>query len=478
MIVRNEEANIGACLESARSLFAEVIVVDTGSTDRTKEIAESFGTKVVDFPWCDSFAAARNEGLKHATGDWVFWLDADDRLDEENREKLRGLFASLGDEPAAYVLKCVCLPDASGVSTVVDHVRLFRNDPAVRWEHRVHEQLLPALRRAGHAVRWADARVHHTGYQDTSLRARKLQRDLRLLEMERQELGEHPFTLFNLGQVYRDLGRHDEALAVLKRSLELSQPADSIVRKLYSLIAGCHLRLGRPAEAVATCRQGLAVCPEDGELLFLLGGLLEEQGDLDPAEECFNRLLAPPKEDYFASVADGLRTWKARHHLASICRAKGRHPEAAAHWQAALAERPDFLPARLGLAELHLEGGRFEEVEAHALALEAGGAAVEAAVLRARGLLARREFGRAGALLEAVIANDPRAVWPRLILTHVLLQEGKDPEAAERALKAVLELDPHNAQATHNLTLLRAQRRRLADQAFAGDLGLPGAPSA
>jgi tetratricopeptide (TPR) repeat protein len=414
MIVRNEEANIGACLESARGLFAEIIVVDTGSTDRTKAIARSFGAKVVDFPWCDSFADARNAGLEHATGEWIFWLDADDRLAEEDREKLRTLFASLGDEPAAYVLKCVCLPDDSGVSTVVDHVRLFRNDPAVRWEHRVHEQVLPAVRRAGHDVRWADARVQHTGYQDASLRARKLQRDLRLLEMERKELGEHPFTLFNLGQVYRDLGRHQEALTFLRRSLELSQPADSIVRKLYSLIAGCHLRLGSAAEAVAACRQGLAVCPDDTELLFLLGGCWRSRGT-----------STAPRS---ASSA----CWRPRRRTTSPASPTGCAPgRPATTW-------PASAGPRAGTPRSPRTGRR---------------------------------------LLEAAIAADPNAVWPRLILTHVLLQEGTDPEAAERALKAVLELEPGNAQARHNLALLRAQRRRLADDAFTGDQGLPRAPS-
>src|SRR3989442_14987598 len=84
---------------------------DTGSTDRTVAVAEQMGARVFRFPWVDDFAAARNESLRYATGEWVFWMDADDRLDEANRVKLGTLIAGLTDENAAFVMKCLCLPD-------------------------------------------------------------------------------------------------------------------------------------------------------------------------------------------------------------------------------------------------------------------------------------------------------------------------------------------------------------------------------
>ena len=96
LMVRNEAEALPGCLQSVAGIANEIIVVDTGSTDRTKEVAKGFGAKVFDFPWCDDFAAARNECIRHATGEWIFWLDADERIDETNRHKLKALFESLG----------------------------------------------------------------------------------------------------------------------------------------------------------------------------------------------------------------------------------------------------------------------------------------------------------------------------------------------------------------------------------------------
>src|SRR5207248_3630819 len=113
MIVRDEENHLPPCLESVRGIFDVIVVVDTGSVDRTKEIAVGFGARVFDFAWIDDFAAARNAALSHATGDYAFWLDADDVLDPREREKLRALLANPRTaEPAGFVVRCACDPGA------------------------------------------------------------------------------------------------------------------------------------------------------------------------------------------------------------------------------------------------------------------------------------------------------------------------------------------------------------------------------
>jgi len=104
-MVRNEEEALPGCLQSVAGIANEIIVVDTGSTDRTKEVAASFGAKVFDFPWIDDFAAARNECIRHATGEWIFWMDADERIDEVNREKLKQLFSVISNQSSVISQK-------------------------------------------------------------------------------------------------------------------------------------------------------------------------------------------------------------------------------------------------------------------------------------------------------------------------------------------------------------------------------------
>ena len=112
MIVKNEEANLSTCLESVRGLFDEIVVLDTGSKDRTVEIARSFGARVFDFVWVDDFGAARNAALARAKGDYAFWLDADDLIEPPQGAKLEALFGRLrpGGTMPAFVVRCACDP--------------------------------------------------------------------------------------------------------------------------------------------------------------------------------------------------------------------------------------------------------------------------------------------------------------------------------------------------------------------------------
>jgi glycosyltransferase involved in cell wall biosynthesis len=355
MIVRDEEHNLPDCLASVRGLFDEVVVVDTGSVDRTAELACELGARVVDFPWVDDFAAARNAALGEATGDYAFWLDADDRIEPGRRPRLAALLAGLrrGDE-AAYVVRCACDPDerGRGGQTVVDHVRLFPLRPDVRWDYRVHEQILPALRRAGVPVRWSDVVVRHVGYADAATRRRKLDRDRALLDRELQDRPDDPFVRFNLGAIAVEREDWAGALGHLEASMAGSAPGDSIVRKLHALIARARQGTGDLEAGLLACARGLEADPDDAELLVRRAVLHRHAGDDAAAEASWRRILGLRPPERFASIDVGIYGHLTRRNLAALAHARGDRAEARRLWEAVLAECPGDpeAAAALGIA--------------------------------------------------------------------------------------------------------------------------------
>jgi len=140
MIVKNEEDVLERCLNSAADLVDEIIIVDTGSTDRTKEIAARFTDKVFDFPWQDDFAAARNESFSHASMDYCMWLDADDLLLEEDQKSFLALKESLDPTVSVVMAPYHTGFDGSGrVTFFYYRERLIKNHTGMCWMGAVHE---------------------------------------------------------------------------------------------------------------------------------------------------------------------------------------------------------------------------------------------------------------------------------------------------------------------------------------------------
>jgi tetratricopeptide (TPR) repeat protein len=360
MIVRDNARTLGACLESIRPWVDEMVVVDTGSRDETPRIAARLGARVFHFPWRDSFAAARNESLRHARGRWLFWMDSDDTISEDNGRQLRQLVRRAAD-PAVlgYVMQVHCPgPGESGQTnlTVVDHVKLFRNLPALRFEGRIHEQIIPAIRRVGGEIAWSHVFVVHSGYDHSAEgQAKKKDRDLHLLHLELQEQPRHPFTLFNLGMTYADLRQFKEAADYLKRCLSVSSAGESHVRKAYALLVHACAQLGNRDEAWQTCEQGLRLFPKDAELQFRKAVLLHESGRLPDAVEAYRTLLRTDEERHFTSVVQGIRGHLARHNLALVYTDMGNVGEAEQQWRLCLKEVPNYQPALRALADMKLE---------------------------------------------------------------------------------------------------------------------------
>ena len=144
MIVRDEEAALPRCLESAAGLFDEIVIVDTGSRDRTREEALKFTRNVFDFEWADDFSAARNFAISKASGDYIMWLDADDVIPPESREELKNLFSRLETERPDIVMLNYRV-GFSGERATLEYPRerIFKNDPAFRFVGEVHEAVPP-----------------------------------------------------------------------------------------------------------------------------------------------------------------------------------------------------------------------------------------------------------------------------------------------------------------------------------------------
>ena len=229
LIARDEEAHIERCLESASGLDAEMIVVDTGSTDKTKDIAIACGAKVLNFPWIDDFSAARNKALEVARGRWILVLDADEYLPPASVEAIRALTSDDAVPHCAYHLLNKSSSDDGRTGTSGLIVRLFPNDPRVRYEWPVHEQVATSLQRVGIPVVDTRIEIIHTGYSSPEVNAAKQARNLRILEkMTQASDAMHPMLWFLKGGALLDLNRAEEALLAYIQCSQTTIPGETV----------------------------------------------------------------------------------------------------------------------------------------------------------------------------------------------------------------------------------------------------------
>ena len=452
LIVRDNSRTIRACLASLKPWMDELVVVDTGSKDETPKIAQELGARVFHFPWCDDFSAARNESIRHASGEWVFWMDSDDTIDERTGQSLRSLVdGPHSDEILGYVVRVHCPEPGNGDVVVVDHVKLFRNQSGLRFEGRIHEQILPAIRNAGGTVAWTDLHVTHSGYDHSPEgQARKRERDLRLLALELLERPDHPFTLFNLGMTHSDLGNHECAIGFLDKCLEHSAPGDSHRRKAHALLVHSNLQSGRTAEAMSACERGLDECPDDLELRFRHGSLLHLMGKHHEAIETYRRLLADSGPRYFTSVDQGLKGYKAHQNLAAIYVDMGHWEQAEAEWRAVVADAPDHAPGWRGLGECLLRQRKWSEAGKVVEQLAATDREYESLLLDGQLALTRGEPDRARRIWQRAAAMERSDAEALQLLARVHFEAGEDPSAVG-ALREIIRRDPHDPAAYHNL---------------------------
>lgn len=246
MIVKNEEDSLGRCLDSVKGIADEIVIVDTGSTDRTKEIAAARGAKVYDFEWIDDFGAARNYAFSLATQEYQLWLDADDVFEPADREKLLALKQTLDPAVDSVTMHYHLAFDASGKPTSsLRRNRLVRRDRRFRWIGPVHEYL-----EVGGNILHSDVAVTHRkerAYTDRNLR----------IYRKREAAGED----FSLRDLYyfanelRDHRHYEEAISYYERFLDSEGIwlEDGVAASVK--LADCYGALGRKEERLkALCR--------------------------------------------------------------------------------------------------------------------------------------------------------------------------------------------------------------------------------
>ena len=360
LIVKNEEHFLAQCLKSIQGLAEQIVVVDTGSTDRTVEIAKELGAEVHHFAWCDDFSAARNAALEHATGDWVLMLDADEELPAGQHARLHA------DMKHADVI-AIRLPlvdqgrEAHGQHCVP---RLFRNAPGVYFYSRVHEQVFPSLVRCGRVwgLRTAigTAELLHHGYASEVIKDRdKVERNLRLLRLAVEEYPDDANLQMNLGLELVHIGDLQTGLTHYREAFRLmsAQPPADVTPELREVLLTqftCHLyKVRAQDEIVQTLNSPLAM--QGGltaSLHFALGLAFFELKRFNEAAGQMRQCLAKKKQRSAAPINTDILTAVPHHCLAVSLMKQGDSTGAEKAFKAGLVECAPLEKLKLDYAKL------------------------------------------------------------------------------------------------------------------------------
>ena len=292
MIVKNEEKNIGNCLTHIVPLVDEVVVVDTGSTDRTKEIAATFPkVKLYDFPWVNDFSKARNFANQQATGDWIFSLDADEVIESLDRGQLfpghaiafetrnytnsatwKGWRANTGESP---------LEEGIGWFPSIK-IRLFPNDKRIFWQYPVHEVLEPSVYDLGLMRVKSEQPIHHTGKVCQDIDIEKGKAYYAYLQQAVEANPDDVRHVDELATQAQNLSEYDKALELWQHYLSLDLKQDEKFNGWLNL-GHCLASLGRNQEALEASRMAWKFNPDSREAAMNTGVLLFRLGFYESA---------------------------------------------------------------------------------------------------------------------------------------------------------------------------------------------------
>lgn len=291
MIVKNEASNLADALSSFKSFADEIVVVDTGSTDGTRDIAVKFTPHVYDFEWIDDFGAARNFAMSKAKGRYQLWLDADDRVSPENQghiNKLKSLFD--GRKAFYFVLENHQLD--TGRNSCLQ-LRCTPLSAGIRFEGRIHEQLYPSALREGLELVNTDIVIQHFGYMTEEARIAKARRNLGILERERARGRHFSGVYFYLALTHAPLGNKEESISCMLTALELLNKENMhhhLIPEGYIFLAKLSLETDDPESSLRYLIKARSVVNGNPSHNFQIGILFQRMGRHAEAISCFQEV--------------------------------------------------------------------------------------------------------------------------------------------------------------------------------------------
>ena len=402
MIVKNEERFMAECLDSVKDWVDEICIVDTGSTDRTVEIARSYGAKLEFRTWRNDFSWARNESLAMATKRWTLVLDADEELSRESGPLLRALRTTPADTSGVYVNIINVVNDPMGIGTMSHRlVRIFPTNPRLRYANVIHE----AIGLTGGEMRsvFTPVSIVHKGYTGEMLQSRdKDARNKPLLAKAYAENVDDPFALFNYGNSAITSGDHDIGIEMLERMFAMPIGPKMYFPLAYIMLAQAYSDGRRDTEkSLEVVETGIERFPLDAGLIFTRGQMLARLRRYDEARAAYDQTITMRDGMISQAMTDEeIFEWKVYFAMSVTYDREGKADRALECIEKAIANKPESLQLQLMRGKLSESLGRYFEAEAafrRALEIDSVNAQIELLNF----LLRRQRFAEAIAMVEA-----------------------------------------------------------------------------
>lgn len=446
MIVKDEEENLPGCLESFGPVADQIVIVDTGSSDSSEAVARSYGAEVYHHPWNDDFSEARNWSLHYARGRTILWVDADDRLEAGVAEKLRREL--LAHEGKAVFL-VVRSPEPGGNVLRAYQLRAFPNDPEIRFEGAIHEQVIWALERQNIPTVQLPLEILHTGYVDDEALKRKLLRNKKILEGHVVSSPMNIHAQYMLARTLEGLKEHDEAAYWLRRLLDhrdARSKKNEFILHAQALLGVYHANRGEVEEARKLLEGLVTRAPDFAFGRLCAGQVFIKAGRHVEACQVLLPLVEGELKPSLIPTADPVQ--EAYRYLGAALMGLARWQEARGCLEKALELNPEDVEARFRAGECHLQEGNLEDAERTFLGCDESNPNV--LFMLGTVALGRMELDRAEERFAAAASAGLDTAYFHHNFAYLKAQRG-DWEDAERHYLLALERQPDMLEALLNM---------------------------